>query len=83
MLKKYEKEIIEAGKKIGKIESNTSKLSYRLIEAKSCNEVAHIFLESCAKNNVFIDNNFISEMLSERLDYKDVAYCLVIGISNK
>lgn len=77
------KQIINAGEIIGKKAPNSTKIAFNLLDANCSKDVACIFLESCCKNNIIIQNKFITEMMNDNIEYKDVAQYLAFGIAKK
>ena len=76
------KEAFEAGLKLRENTKDSTILINRLITVKDKYSLCDVYLTLCLELNVANNNNFMIDLLADKIDYKDIKNSLLLGITS-
>ena len=72
----------EAGLKLRENTKDSTILINRLITVKDKYSLCDVYLTLCLELNVANNNNFMIDLLADKIDYKDIKNSLLLGITS-
>ena len=75
-------EAFEAGLKLRENTKDSTILINRLITVKDKYSLCDVYLTLCLELNVANNNNFMIDLLADKIDYKDIKNSLLLGITS-
>lgn len=76
------KEAFEAGLKLRENTKDSTILINRLRTVKDKYSLCDVYLTLCLELNVANNNNFMIDLLADKIDYKDIKNSLLLGITS-
>lgn len=76
------KEAFEAGLKLRENTKDSTILINRLITVKDKYSLCDVYLTLCLELNVANNNNFMIDLLADKIDYRDIKNSLLLGITS-